>query len=155
VTTFPKHPAMKAAATVADHGRQVTRAHARLDQVESTQSKQTSDITANAAATATNTTAIATTNTNVTTQTTNLTNLDSRLGGSTQETFLGSLNQAVAPSNPAHSGIGSIGHIGAAPTQSDFNNLVDDYNATNSCLNNLVDTVATMISRMDATNLWT
>ena len=143
MTSFPKNPSVKAAASIADHGRQVTSAHARLDQVESTQSKQTSDITANAAATATNTTAIATTNTNVTTQTTNLTNLDSRLGGSTQETFLGSLNQAVAPSNPAHSGIGTI-----SGTPTDV-----EYNATNGCLNNLVDTVATLISRLDASGI--
>ena len=128
---------------MAQHGRDVTRAHARLDQVESVQSKQTSDISANAAATATNTTAIATTNTNVTTQTTNLTNLDSRLGGSAQETFLGTLQQATAPSNPAHSGVGTIS---GTPTDVEFN-------ALNTAFNNAVDTIATLISRLDATNI--
>lgn len=93
MTSYPKAPAAKPAAAIADHGRQVTRAHARLDQVESVQSKQTSDISTNAAATATNTTAIATTNTNVTTQGTDLAALETRLGGNAQETFLGSLNQ--------------------------------------------------------------
>lgn len=143
MTSYPKAPAAKPAAAIADHGRQVTRAHARLDQVESTQSKQTSDISTNATATATNTTAIATTNTNVTTQTTNLTALDTRLGGSSQETFLGSLNQAAAPSNPAHSGIGTIS---GTPTDVEFN-------ALNTAFNNAVDTIATLISRLDATNI--
>ena len=98
-------------------------------------------------------TATNTNTTNITANTTAITAVNTGSGGSTQENFLGSLNQAVAPSNPAHSGIGMIGHIGAAPTQSDFNNLVDDYNATNSCLNNVVDTVATLISRLDGTNI--
>ena len=86
MTSFPKAPAQKAAASIADHGRQVTRAHARLDEVESVQSKQTSDISTNAAATATNTTAIAT-------GATNLTALETLLGGTGQETFLGTINQ--------------------------------------------------------------
>ena len=36
MTTFPKHPAMKAPHMFAETGRQVTRAHARLDQDEIT-----------------------------------------------------------------------------------------------------------------------
>jgi hypothetical protein len=143
VTSFPKNPAVKAAASIADHGRQVTRAHARLDQVESTNSQQASQITtANTAITA-NTTAITANTTAITTANTTAAALDTRLGGSSQETFLGSLNQATAPSNPAHSGIGTI-----SGTPTDV-----EYNATNSCLNNLVDTVATLISRLDATNI--
>ena len=91
--------------------------------------------------------------TQITTANTNITGLNSRLGSNAQQTFLGSLAQATAPSNPAHSGIGTVGHIGGAPTQSDFNNLVDDFNAANTCINNLVDTVATLISRLDGTNI--
>jgi hypothetical protein len=145
VTSYPKAPAAKPAAIIADAGRQVTRAHARLDEVESKQSKQTSDISTNAAATATNTTAIATTNTNVTTQTTNLTALDTRLGGSAQETYLGTLRQATAPSNPAHSGIGTIS---GTPTDTEFN-------ALNTAFNNAVDTIATLLSRLGASNILT
>jgi hypothetical protein len=93
VTTYPKAPAQKPAAVIADAGRQVTRAHARLDQVESTQSKQTSDISTNATNTATAQTTATTAQTTANTATTTLTALDARLGGSSQETFLGSLSQ--------------------------------------------------------------
>lgn len=130
----------------------MTRAHSRLDQDESTLSQHAAQIATANTNIATNTTAIATTNTNVTANTTAITTtnttvsaLDSRLGGSSQETFLGSLNQASAPSNPAHSGVGTIS---GTPTDTEFNSL-------NTAFNNLVDTVATMISRLDATNIWT
>lgn len=150
MTTFPRHPAQKAPAAIADHGRQVTRAHARLDEVESVQSKQTNDISTNAAATATNTSAIATANTNITTaQTgvnTNATNLsatDSRLGGSSHETYLGTLIQATAPGTPSHSGVGTVsGTVTAA-----------EYNSLNTAYNNCADTVTALIGRLQASNI--
>jgi hypothetical protein len=150
VTRFPPHPAKVVPVAIADHGRQVTRAYARLDDVESIQSKQSSDISANAAATATNTTAITTTNANVATQTTNLTALDTRLGGSSQETFLGSLNQAAVPGSASHTGVGTISGSGAV------NNITNaEFNSVNSDVNDLADLLNALIGRLQASNLLT
>lgn len=152
MTTYPKPAVSRAPAAIADHGRQVTRAHARLDNVESVQSKATSDISTNAANTATNTThiatnttAITTANTNIATQATSLTALDSRLGGSAQETFLGSLNQAAVPGSASHTGIGTIS---GTPTAA-------EYNATNDDVNNIADLLNALIGRLQASNILT
>jgi hypothetical protein len=136
VTTFPKHPAMKAPHNFAETGRQTTRAHARLDQAESTQSKHTSQIT-------TANTNIATNTSNITANTTAINAVNTGSGGTSHENFLGTIGQMgheTDASGPySHSGIGTVSHISSAPTQSDFNNLVDDYNATNTAFNNAVD----------------
>lgn len=152
MTTFPKHPATKAAASIADHGRQVTRAHARLDQDESTLSQHAAQITTANANIATNTTAIATTNTNVTANTTAITTtnttlsaLNTRLGGSSQETFLGTLVQANAPGSASHTGIGTIT---GTPTDTEFN-------AVNSDVNDLADLLNALIGRLQASNILT
>ena len=117
MTTFPKAQAQRPAAAIAKSTRETTRAHARLDAVESVQSKQTTDIA-----------------TGVST----LAAVETRLGGSTQETYLGTLGQMSSISAASFSGIGTLSHIGAAPTQSDFNNLIDDYNALNSAYHGAV-----------------
>lgn len=74
MTTFPRSPAQKVPHQVAETARQVNRAHARLDQVESTSSKQTSDTAAN---------------------TTSVHAINTGSGGSTQENFLGSISEAA------------------------------------------------------------
>lgn len=157
MTTFPKHPAMKAAAAVAQHGRDATRAHVRLDQDESTLSQHAAQIaTANTnIATNTtnitaNTTAITTANTNITTNSTNLTALEARLGGSSQETFLGSLVQANAPGSASHTGVGTISGSGAT------NNITNaEFNSVNTDVNNIADLLNALIGRLQASNILT
>ena len=80
MTTFPKAPMVRAPAAIADNGRQATRAHARLDSVESVQSKQSADISTAQTDTNANTTAIAAINTGT--------------GGTTHENFLGTISKA-------------------------------------------------------------
>lgn len=80
MTTYPKPPALRAPIAIADHGRQVQRAHARLDQVESTQNQQVTQI-------ANNTTAIGA--------------VTSGTGGTTAQDFLGKLATAAVASSGA------------------------------------------------------
>lgn len=79
MTTFPKHQAARAPAVIAKSSREVTRAHARLDQDESTLSQHTAQIT--------------TANTNIAANTTAISAVNTGSGGTTQENFLGSLGQ--------------------------------------------------------------
>lgn len=128
MTTFPKHPAVKAPAVIADNARQATRAHARLDSVESVQSKQTSDIT--------------TANTNITTGATNLTALNTRLGGNGQETFLGTLGSmsTLAHLSAANSAVVMPGTYNQGAAQTAINSAVDDVtNLIINKMNSLID----------------
>jgi hypothetical protein len=143
---------MKAAATVAQNGRDATRAHARLDQVESTQSQHSGQIAtantgiaANSTAITANTTAITTANTNITTNATNLSATDSRLGGTSQETFLGTLGQMAVISSAFNSGIGTLSHGGASGWN---DSAVDDFNALNSSFAGLVTLFNELITEL-------
>lgn len=119
MTRFPKPPAVKAPTAIASNGREATRAHARLDNVESVQSQQTSQIA---------------------TGVTNLAAVETRLGGGTHETYLGTLTKmghiGGAAGGFSHSGIGTIS---TAPTAA-------EYNALNTAFNNLVDGVNNLVA---------
>jgi hypothetical protein len=112
----------------------VTRAHSRLDTVESKQSKQTADIT--------------TANTNIATNTTSITALGTRLGGNTQETYLGTLGQMSPIGDASYSGVGTLGHVSAPPSETDFNGLIDDYNALNTAYHDLVTRFNTLLGEL-------
>lgn len=137
MVAYPKHPAMKAAAAVAQNGRDATRAHARLDNVESVSSKQTSDISTNAAN-------VTTAQNGVNTNTTSITTLNSNLGSSAHQAFLGTLTQMAHISGAgggfSHSGVGTLG---SPPTASEFNSL-------NGAFNNLVDGVNNLVTIFNA-----
>ena len=98
------------------------------------QSKQTSNI--------------ATANTNIATNATSITALGTRLGGNTQETYLGSLGQMAPIGNASYSGIGTLGHVSAPPSETDFNGLIDDYNALNTAYHDLVTRFNTLLSEL-------
>ena len=85
MTTFPKAQAAKPAAAIAKSARENTRAHARLDQVESTSSKQTANI-------ATNATNITTANSNIAMNTAAIAAINTRLGTANMA-FLETLGQ--------------------------------------------------------------
>ena len=88
--------------------------------------------------TATNTNA-----TNITTQTTNLTGLGTRLGGNTQQSYLGTVTQAAVPGTQAHTGVGTIS---GTPTDTEFN-------AVNTTVNDMADLLNTLIGRLTAGNI--
>ena len=96
---------MRGPAAVAEHGRQVQRAHARLDQVESTTSKQTSDISTNA-------TNITTANTNIALNTTAIAAINTRLGAANMA-FLATIGQMSHYNETATGGWTTGGALGA------------------------------------------
>lgn len=116
MTTFPRAPAQKVPHQVAETARQVTRAHARLDQDESTLSQQASQIAAAA-------TAISAVNTGT--------------GGTTQENFLGSLTQVPVVTQADGGGWTAGGAINGS-SQIDTTVLTNWMNAVHLDIQNLI-----------------
>lgn len=151
MTTYPGRPDLKAPRTIADHGRQVTRAHARLDNVESIQSKQTADI-------ATNTTAIGAVSggTGGTAEQNFLGLLavaavGSVAGGdSTQADFLGNLAELANQGAISSTGVGTISGSGAV------NNITNaEFNAVNTQLNSLITSYNALLSHLQSNGFMT
>ena len=86
MTTFPRNQVVRAPAAIAKSTREVTRAHSRLDQDESTLSQHTAQIATNAAN-------ITTAQTDTNANTTAIAAVNTGSGGTAQENFLGSLGQ--------------------------------------------------------------
>jgi hypothetical protein len=143
VTTHAKPPALRAPAMIKDQGSRLTRTEARVDGIGSVQSQHTAQIAAANTAITANTTAITTNTTDIATGATDLTALETRLGGNSQESFLGGLTAAAAPGMQSHSGIGTIS---GTPTAA-------EYNATNSTLNDLVDGYNQLVGRLQAAGI--
>lgn len=147
ITTYPKNQALRAPAHIAKSGREVNRAHARLDQDESTLSQHTAQIATANTNIATNTTNIATNTTDITANTTAITAVNTGSGGTAQENFLGSLQQMSFMGNESGSGVGMLSYSGASGWN---NSAVDDYNALNTAFNNLVGAFNILLSELQA-----
>jgi hypothetical protein len=129
-TTYPRAQAKKPAAAIADHGRQVTRAHARLDQVESTQSLQN--------------TQISTAQTDITSNTTAINAVNTGSGGTSQENFLGNLSKMAHYTETASGGWTSGGAI-LGSSQIDAAVLV-------GWMNDVSADIAAILSRLEGGN---
>jgi hypothetical protein len=106
-----------------------------------TKNRVSADYAAHWTATNTNTT-------NITTQTTNLTNLGTRLGGNTQQSYLGTVTQAAVPGTQAHTGVGTISGSGAS------NNITNaEFNSVNTTVNDMADLLNALIGRLTAGNI--
>lgn len=115
MTTAPVHPALRVPKTINDHTKRLIRAESRLDQAGSTDSKQTADIAANAAAVAA---------------------VNTRLGGTGQETYLGTLGQ-----------MSHMIHINAADVFASY----DQTNLTNQ-LTFIINKVNSLLDELQASN---
>ena len=107
----PGNPVTRFATTIAGHARQITRAHTRLDSTQSTVGQHTAQIATANANIATNTANITTNTTNIATGVTNLAALNTRLGGTAVENFLGTLSQMLVYSQSNGGGCTSGGSI--------------------------------------------
>jgi len=85
VTQFPGDPATAVARIIKEHHKKISRIEARLDQGESNDSKRAGDIT---------------------TANTNIAAINTRLGGNTQETFLGTLGLMSHITNGSQTALG-------------------------------------------------
>lgn len=141
---------MRAPSAIAEHGRQTTRAHARLDDVKSVQNQQVTQI-------ATNTTAIGalstgsggTTAQNFTGKLATAAAVSPGAGSTAQADFLASLAQMASILDASTTGIGVLTAAGTGWTTTQVGYI----NTINTTLNALVVLVNNLLSELQSGNL--